>query len=98
MPAQRNAKHTGDSKKRYYANYQYRGPSNKAKRLARHKLRLIRQESKHLRILKGSARRLRRSDMHSFNAQRKRRKQMSGVIKVNAPSLEMLGKYIGKAE
>ncbi len=52
---------------------------------------------KTMRVLRGTARALRRQNMAKFRAAQKARQQRStGTIKVNAPSLEMLNLYIGK--
>ena len=52
--------------------------------------------TKKMRVSRGTARALRRLDMVRFKRDRRERlQQASGTIKVNAPSLDMLNKYIG---
>ena len=52
---------------------------------------------KQMKTPRGTARKLRRSDMHRFQAERRARlAALTGTVKVNAPSLQMLGQYIGK--
>ena len=53
--------------------------------------------TKKMRVSRGTARALRRLDMVRFKRDRRERlQQASGTIKVNAPSLDMLNKYIGR--
>jgi len=53
---------------------------------------------KTMRTPRGTARRKRRKNMERFNAERRDRlARTTGTIKVNAPSLQMLDKYIGHA-
>lgn len=54
--------------------------------------------AKQMKVPRGSARALRRKNMTIFRvAQKARRARSTGTIKVNAPSLDMLNKYIGRA-
>lgn len=56
------------------------------------------QQRKKMKVPRGSARALRRANMTAFRAaQRARKARSTGTIKVNAPSLDMLNKYIGRA-
>ena len=56
------------------------------------------QQRKKMKVPRGSTRALRRKNMTAFRAaQKARRARPTGTIKVNAPSLNMLNKYIGRA-
>lgn len=93
------AKHRGSSKTRYYANYKFIAERNKLRRKHRHELRVLRQRLKASKVIppRGSARAMRRSDIFAFHAkQRQRSQRLTGTVRVTAPSLEMLNKYIGQ--
>lgn len=49
------------------------------------------------RVPRGTARARRRLDMERFRAEQRRRKeQLTGTVHVNAPSLQLLDKFVGK--
>lgn len=83
---------------RYYARYKAGlGAANKQRKVKRERRRIALDAAKRLRVPRGTRRAMRRRDIVKFNAERRARLQRStGTIKVNAPSLEMLGKYIGR--
>ena len=55
--------------------------------------------SKKMKVPRGTARRLRRADIVRFKSeQRAKRQVFTGTIKVNAPTLEMLNKFISKVQ
>jgi len=99
--ADKNAapKHLGSSKTRYYANYKFVAERNKLRRKHRHELRVLRQRIRAAKVVppRGSARIARRLDIVIFrDKQRRNRETLTGTVKVNAPSLQMLNKYIGQ--
>lgn len=87
----------GASKKAYLAGATQRIAQNRARKAKRH---LRRMAARPAHPKRGRTRILRRQNMAQFKRDQlaARKAALAGTIKVNAPSLEMLGKFIGRAE
>jgi len=88
-------KHRSSSKQRYWMAVM--PDVQRMKRKRKHQRRLAKQNAKHLKVPRGTARRLRRSDIVVFRAkQRQRAQAFTGTVKVNSPTLQMENRYIGQ--